>query len=99
MSTELVINELSYNAKEKYLDLTDFYFGATTLLGKDDEGREIGEGMLGARADITDFCHHLAHLQETPQFVKFPYWANTDLSAAIVKFDAFLKHYPIAIHL
>lgn len=57
VSTELVINELSYNAKEKYLDLTDFYFGATTLLGKDDEGREIGEGMLGARADITDFCH------------------------------------------
>lgn len=56
VSTELVINELSYNAKEKYLDLTDFYFGATTLLGKDDEGREIGEGMLGARADIADFC-------------------------------------------
>ena len=56
VSTELVINELSYNAKEKYLDLTDFYFGATTLLGKDDEGRDIGEGMLGARADITDFC-------------------------------------------
>lgn len=57
VSTELVINELSYNAKEKYLDLIDFYFGATTLLGKDDEGREIGEGMLGARADISDFCH------------------------------------------
>ena len=56
VSTELVINELSYNAKEKYLDLTDFYFGATTLLGKDDEGRDIGEGMLGARADIADFC-------------------------------------------
>lgn len=57
VSTELVINELSYNAKEKYLDLTDFYFGATTLLGSDENGNEIGEGMLGARADITDFCH------------------------------------------
>ena len=57
VSTELVINELSYNAKEKYLDLTDFYFGATTLLGKDEDGNPIGEGMLGARADITDFCH------------------------------------------
>ena len=45
------------NAKEKYLDLTDFYFGATTLLGSDENGNEIGEGMLGARADITDFCH------------------------------------------
>lgn len=57
VSCELVINELSYNAKEKYLDLTDFYFGATTLLGCDEDGNEIGEGMLGARADITDFCH------------------------------------------
>ncbi|MBQ8570238.1 MAG: hypothetical protein IJ444_01870 [Kiritimatiellae bacterium] len=57
VSCELVINELAYNAKEKYLDLTDFYFGATTLLGCDEDGNEIGEGMLGARADITDFCH------------------------------------------
>jgi hypothetical protein len=56
-SCELVINELSYNAKEKYLDLTDFYFSGCTLLGCDDEGNEIGEGMLGARADIADFCH------------------------------------------
>lgn len=57
VSTELVINELSYNAKEKYLDLIDFYFGGTTLLGSDEEGNEIGEGMLGARGDIEDFCH------------------------------------------
>jgi hypothetical protein len=57
VSCELVINELSYNAKEKYLDLTDFYFSGCTLLGCDDEGNEIGEGMLGARADIADFCH------------------------------------------
>ena len=57
VSCELVINELSYNAKEKYLDLTDFYFGGTTLLGCDENGNEIGEGMLGARADISEFCH------------------------------------------
>ena len=57
VSCELVINELSYNAKEKYLDLTDFYFGGTTLLGSDEDGNEIGEGMLGSRADITDFCY------------------------------------------
>lgn len=57
VSTELVINELAYNAKEKYLDLVDFYFGGTTLLGSDEDGNEIGEGMLGSRADISDFCH------------------------------------------
>ena len=57
VSCELVIDELSYNAKEKYLDLTSFYFGDCTLLGVDEDGNEIGEGMLGARADIADFCH------------------------------------------
>ena len=57
VSCELVINELTYNAKEKYLDIIDFYFGGCTLLGCDEEGNEIGEGMLGARADISDFCH------------------------------------------
>lgn len=57
VSCELVINELSYNAKEKYLDLTDFYFGGTSLLGCDENGNEISEGMVGARADISDFCH------------------------------------------
>ena len=57
VSCELVINELAYNAKEKYLDLTDFYFGGTTLLGSDEDGNEIGEGMLGSRADIADFCY------------------------------------------
>ena len=58
VSCELVINELAYNAKEKYLDLTDFYFGGCTLLGVDDEGNEISEGMLGSRGDIaiSDFC-------------------------------------------
>ena len=56
VSCELVINELSYNAKEKYLDITDFYFNGVTLLGKDEDGNDIGEGMLGARADIEDFC-------------------------------------------
>ena len=57
VSCELVINELTYNAKEKYLDITDFYFGGCALLGVDEDGNEIGEGMLGSRADIADFCH------------------------------------------
>ena len=57
VSCELIINELSYNAKEKYLDLTDFIFGGCTLLGCDEQGNEIGEGMLGSRADISDFCY------------------------------------------
>lgn len=54
-SCELFIDELSYNAKEKYLSLDDFYVSASTLLGSRDDGTEIQEGMLGSRADIADF--------------------------------------------
>ena len=54
-SCELCINTMSYNAQEKYLDLQDFYFAASTLLGAKENGEEIGEGMEGSRADIFDF--------------------------------------------
>ena len=54
-SCELSIEELSYNAKENYLSLDKFYVAASTLLGSKKDGTEIGEGMLGSRADIADF--------------------------------------------
>lgn len=54
-SCELSIEEFAYNAKEKYLDLKQFYVAGSTLLGKRKDGTEIGEGMLGSRADIADF--------------------------------------------
>ncbi|MFR3950661.1 MAG: hypothetical protein ACLTY2_01250 [Coprococcus eutactus] len=54
-SCELFIDELSYNVKEKYLELNDFYVNASTLLGSHDDGTEIQEGMEGSRADIADF--------------------------------------------
>ena len=54
-SCELVIEEMSFNAKEKQLELNEFYLSASTLLGCEDDGTPIGEGMLGSRADIADF--------------------------------------------
>lgn len=54
-SVELSIDELVYNAKEKYLELVDFYVDASTLLGCKKDGTPIGEGMLGSRADIATF--------------------------------------------
>lgn len=80
VSCELVINELSYNAKEKYLDLTDFYFGGTTLLGCDEDGNEIGEGMLGARADISDFCHKEPNFTYQEKMIEVLDKLNTTLS-------------------
>ena len=54
-SCELFIDDLSYNAKEHYLELNDFYVNASTLLGSHDDGTKIEEGMQGSRADIADF--------------------------------------------
>lgn len=80
VSCELVINELSYNAKEKYLDLTDFYFGGCTLLGCDEDGNEIGEGMLGSRADIDDFCRKEPTFTYQDKMIEVLEKLNTTLS-------------------
>ena len=80
VSCELFINELSYNAKEKYLDLTDFIFGGCTLLGCDEDGNEIGEGMLGSRADIEDFCHKEPKFAYEEKMIEILEKLNTTLS-------------------
>lgn len=54
-SCELCINELSYDAKNKTLNLNDWYLNASTFLGTDSDGEPVDEGMLGSRADIVDF--------------------------------------------
>lgn len=61
VSCELVIDELFYNAKDKQLELIDFYFGGCTLLGCDEDGVEINEGMEGSRLDIADFYYKDQH--------------------------------------
>ena len=107
VSCELVINELSYNAKEKYLDLTDFYFGGTTLLGCDEEGNEIGEGMLGARADISDFCYKEPIFTYQEKMIEVLDKLNTTLSnfntttiqkggCEMNKFEELLEKYSVA---
>lgn len=55
-SVEFSIEEMSFNAKESYLSLDKFFILGSTLLGRrHSDGAEIGEGMLGSRADIADF--------------------------------------------
>lgn len=55
VSCELCINQMSYDAKEKVLDITDFYFNGVTLLGE-----HVEEGMLGSRADIASLSDFTA---------------------------------------
>lgn len=57
VSVELAITDMSFNAKEKYLEINDFYFDGVTLLGCEPDGEEIGEGMLGSELSLDDFSH------------------------------------------
>lgn len=55
VSVELCIREMSYQAKEKYLDIEDFYFSGVTILGKDEDGNIVNPGMVGSNIKLTDF--------------------------------------------
>ena len=48
VSAELCVNDLEYNAKEKRIDIKDFYFNGVTILGSEKDGTPIKEGMVGS---------------------------------------------------
>lgn len=54
-SVELSIRDLSYDSKDKILNLESFFFSGVTLLGQDEQGNEISPGMEGANITIADF--------------------------------------------
>ena len=55
VSVELCIREMSYQAKDKYLDIEDFYFSGVTILGRDKDGDEVAPGMVGSNIKLSDF--------------------------------------------
>ena len=55
VSVELSIRELSYDAKNKYLDIEDFFFSGVTILGKNEDGEIIKPGMTGSNIKLADF--------------------------------------------
>jgi len=85
-SCELSIDELSFNAKESYLSLDKFYVAGSTLLGSRKDGTEIGEGMLGSRADIADFSEQNNSMQHD---------TNEELLKEIKKLNENLSHFNI----
>lgn len=86
-SCELSIDILSYNAQEDCLSLDKFYVSASTLLGRTSEGKEIGEGMLGSRADIADFSleknsiSHSSSAEINNKLIKTPEKLDNDFSS------------------
>ncbi len=55
VSVELSIRKLSYNAKEKYLDIEDFFFSGVTILGKTPDGDTVMPGMEKSNIKLADF--------------------------------------------
>ena len=58
VSVELSIRSLSYNAKEKYLDIEDFFFSGVTILGKTPDGAVVNPGMANSNIKLADFSSH-----------------------------------------
>lgn len=59
VSCEILVDSFSYDAKAKVLNIEKYRYEGVTLLGThqyaDGTEKEVGEGMLGSRADIVDF--------------------------------------------
>lgn len=55
VSVELSIRELSYDAKQKFLNIEDFWFSGVTILGKTPQGNEVKPGMSGSNIKLADF--------------------------------------------
>ncbi len=55
VSVELSIREMSFDAKNKVLNLEDFYFSGVTVLGVTPDGDEVRPGMEGSNITLADF--------------------------------------------
>lgn len=55
VSVEIAVTDMSFNAKDKVLNINDGFFSGITLLGVDPEGNKIAPGMKGAHAKLADF--------------------------------------------
>jgi hypothetical protein len=55
VSVEIAVNEMSYNAKEGYLNIDDMYFMGVTCLGKTPDGEIVHEGMEGSNLKLDNF--------------------------------------------
>lgn len=54
-SVEIAVSKMSYDAKNKLLNIEDGYFAGITILGKDEDGNPVKPGMKNANVRIKDF--------------------------------------------
>lgn len=102
VSVELEIYDLSFNAKDKYLEINDFSFRGITLLGREKNGKEIQEGMQGAKLSLEDFSESKNSLVYCSQMLEeLDKKINTLLSTKegektkMTKFEELLEQYSV----
>ncbi len=54
-SVEIAVSKMSYDAKNKLLNIEDGYFAGITILGKTEDGTPVKPGMKNANVRIKDF--------------------------------------------
>ena len=55
VSVELAIEDMSWNADEDCLNINSFYFMGVTILGRDEDGVIVEEGMAGSNITLGSF--------------------------------------------
>lgn len=108
VSVELNIRELSYDAKNKLLNIEDFFFEGVTILGVTEDGDEIKPGMEGANIKLADFGEAKSAFSFNEELLKQLQMLNSKLEAfdidingrkedETVKFDELLAKYNVTI--
>ena len=107
VSVELSIRELSYDAKNKYLNIEDFFFSGVTILGKNSEGETVKPGMTGSNIKLADFSEkNNSMFSQDDKLIEVLEKLNTTLSGfskinlkleeggnAVTKFEELLNQY------
>lgn len=107
VSVELSIRELSYDAKNKYLNIEDFFFSGVTILGKNPEGETVKPGMTGSNIKLADFSEkNNSMFSQDNKLIEVLEKLNTTLSGfskinlkleeggnAVTKFEELLNQY------
>ena len=89
VSVELSIRELEYNAKEKYLDIKDFFFSGVTILGKTPDGSTVEPGMDGANIKLFSDINEVVTVDDADAIQNFQEGGKPEVS----KFEELLEKY------
>ena len=109
VSVELSVRSLSYNAKQKYLDIEDFFFSGVTILGKTPDGQTVNPGMANSNIKLADFsaknnslfedyAAKMLELQERLEKLESTCFNNDNDQKGgehLVKFEDLLKKYNV----